>query len=248
VKHSERGNARAMVAAAVALTAGAVEAMLAEGRYSVTCTAPAEHLRGEYAGMRDEAFARGLEPHFNRMLAGHGLGLELLVLSERDAALLLDIERIPLVEQWRDDFLNTVVTQGKNDLLDKYLAGSAYTAAWYCGLISSVSFSAIAAADVAAQINGTNGWKEAAATNAPNYSQGNRVAFTFASASAGSKATSAASAFSITGAGTVKGCFAVSTNTKEGTTGVLLSAGLFTGGDKVVANTDTLNVSYSLAV
>ena len=50
-------------------------------------------------------------------------------------------------EKWRDTSYNLVTTPGKNDLLDKYLGGIAYTAAWYCGLISSVGFTAIAAAD-----------------------------------------------------------------------------------------------------
>jgi hypothetical protein len=102
------------------------------------------------------------------------------------------------------------------------------------------------------QINGTNQWKEAGATNAPTYS-GTRKTAAWSAAAAGVKALSAALAFTFTGAGTVKGCFlvygsgAVATIDSAAANTKLMSAGVFTGGDKVVANTDVLNVSYSLA-
>lgn len=137
---------------------------------------------------------------------------------------------------------NTVTTVGKNDLLTQYFKGSSYTAAWYCGLISSTSYSAISAADT---MSSHAGWLEAGAANAPTYSQSTRVALTFGTASAGSLATSSASSFTFTGSGTIKGMFGTTVSTKDGTTGILYNAVLFTGGDRAVVNTDVVNVSVT---
>lgn len=148
--------------------------------------------------------------------------------------------------KWTDTwFPNTVTTAGGNDMLDKYFAGSSYTAAFYLGLISSVSYSAISAADT---MSSHAGWTEAGATNAPTYSQGARPTTAWSSAASKSKALSAALTFSITSTGTLKGAFLTTVATKDGTTGTLFSAGLFTGGDKAVANGDTVSVSYSCGV
>ena len=88
------------------------------------------------------------------------------------------------------------------------------------------------------------GWTEAGGTNAPTYS-GNRPALAFAAASAGSKATSTASSFTFSGSGTIKGMFATTVATKDGTTGVLYNAVNFTGGDRAVVMLDVVNVSVT---
>lgn len=143
--------------------------------------------------------------------------------------------------KWADDFQNLVTTVGKNDALDKYLAGSAYTAAWYLGLIGATSYTTgVAAGDTAAS---HAGWVED-----QSYSQSSRPTASWSSAAAGSKSLASAAVFSITGNVTIKGCFLASSATKGGTAGVLYSAGLFTGGDKVVQNGDTLNVSYTASL
>lgn len=137
--------------------------------------------------------------------------------------------------KWRDTVPNLVTTVGKNFALDTVLSGSAYTAAWYLGLIDAAGYSAVAAGDTAAS---HAGWAEFT-----GYSNGTRPAPSWGAASGGSKASTATS-FSINAAGTVKGAILISNSTKGGTTGTLYSAGLFSGGDKVVAAGDTLNVSY----
>jgi hypothetical protein len=146
--------------------------------------------------------------------------------------------------KWEEEFDNLVTTQGKNHLLDTYLAGSAYTGKVFLGLISSTGYSSgVAAGDTA---NSHTGW-----TEFTGYSQTTRRPPSFAAASSGSKATATAAVFSITSANTVKGTFLVANTgtglaaAKGGFSGSLYSAGLFTGGDKTIGNGDIVNVTYT---
>jgi hypothetical protein len=117
------------------------------------------------------------------------------------------------------------------------------------GLISSVSYGA--GPVVGDSMGSHGGWTEAGNANAPTYTAPRKTA-AWSAAGGGSKALSAALSFAITGTGTVKGCFLVygpgAVSTIDNTSGVLWSAGLFTGGDKAVVNTDTLNVTYSTSL
>ena len=139
-----------------------------------------------------------------------------------------------------ETFPNIVTTVGKNDLLDKYLKGSSYTQTLVMGLKGTGT--AVAGDTQASHA----GWLEQGGTNAPAYT-GNRPTVTMGSASAG-VSTSPTISFAITSSGTVHGCFINNggSATKDNTTGVLFSAGDFTGGSKAVVNLDTLNVTYTL--
>jgi hypothetical protein len=226
----ERGDARHTTAGAV-VRAAAIEERIAAPffTYALQCVGPREDDRAHLVALKARAAAirGGRAPVLGRLLAT-----------------LLDVENeiriVPLEEKWCEDFRNTVVTVGKNDLLDKYFTGSGYTAAWYLGLIGSTGYSAIAAGDTMAS---HAGWTESTV-----FSNANRVTLAFSAASGGSKATSAAASFNINGTDTIKGAFATTSNTKGGTTGILYSAGLFSGGDKAVASADTLNCSGSWAI
>jgi len=134
--------------------------------------------------------------------------------------------------KWHETVKNTVVTEGMNDLLNKYFKGSSYTAAWFLGLKAAGS---IAAANTLAS---HAAWAES------NPYSGNRPAITFGTTSA---ASNTATTVNITcnAAATVAGAFIASVN--SGTSGVLYSAVDF-GAARTVADGDTLAVTPTVDV
>lgn len=159
--------------------------------------------------------------------------------------------------KWTDRIDNLVTTEGKNAILTHFLKGSAYTASQVLGLIEDTGYTAVAAGNTAANITAVgggspaNGWNEA-----PVGTCAARGTPSFGTASGGSLATSASVSFSILATDTIKGAFLLCrstagtapTTTVGNTNGALYSAGLFSGGDRSVANGDTLNVSYTASV
>lgn len=145
--------------------------------------------------------------------------------------------------KWSDTFHNLVMNQGLQDMNAKYFSGASYSAAWFLGLVNGPgSGTVFAAADTLAS---HAGWTENTA-----YS-GNRKAMTFGAATTAdpSVISNSASPVSFTmtsNAQTIAGAFLCSVD--SGTSGVLFSAGDFTGGDKVVDSGDLLVVTYSFSL
>jgi hypothetical protein len=138
--------------------------------------------------------------------------------------------------RWEDGFPNLVVTTGKNDLLNKYFLGSAYTAAFFVGL---KGVGTIAAGDTMAS---HAGW-----TDITGYSNGTRPAFSPASSTAGSSTNSASPAtFNINASNTIAGCFITTSSTVGGTAGILFSAADFAS-SRAVLSGDTLTVTYTVS-
>ena len=149
-------------------------------------------------------------------------------------------------EKWSDTFNNLVVNQGLQDMNSKYFVGSGYTAAWYLGLVQGPgSGTTFAAGDTLAS---HAGWTELVPGTAYT---GNRKTATFGTATTADPSvianTASPASFAMLVNGTVvAGAILASVN--SGTSGILFSAGDFTGGDKTVDNGDTLNVTYSFSL
>lgn len=150
------------------------------------------------------------------------------------------------VEKWSDTFHNLVVNEGLQDMNAKYFQGAGYTAGWYLGLVQGPgSGTTYAAGNTLAS---HAGWTELVPGTAYT---GNRKAVTFGTATTADPSvitnSASPSSFAMLVNGTVV-AGALLCTVASGTSGVLFSAGDFTGGDKTVDNGDTLNVTYTFSL
>jgi hypothetical protein len=145
--------------------------------------------------------------------------------------------------KWEEQFHNLVVNQGLQDLNTQYFKGSSWTPTWYLGLIDGTTSPSYAAGDT---LPSHAGWSE---LSGGTVYTGNRKAVTFGTATTADPSvisnSASPSVFAIIATATVAGAFLCSVAT--GTSGTLFSEGNFTGGNKLVANGDTVNVTYTFS-
>lgn len=137
------------------------------------------------------------------------------------------------VLKWVSEWSNTVVNVGLQHTLDVVFSAAANVATWFLGLTDSAP--TVNAADTLAS---HAGWVEET-----GYTGDRQAWVEVRSAEVMTNAASVA-VFPITGSATIGGAFLCSVATT--TSGTLMSAGALTGGDRVVANLDTLNLTYTM--
>jgi hypothetical protein len=143
--------------------------------------------------------------------------------------------------KWLIESENLITNEGKDNLLAKYFAGSGYSAAWYIGLIDADGFAAISASDTAAQIGGSNKWKEFT-----GYSGGVRPQFVPGPVSAQTLDNSASPAsYSVTVlSASLYGAFL--STAPSGTSGIIHGETAFAGLSPGISLGDTLTVTITL--
>ncbi len=133
---------------------------------------------------------------------------------------------------------NMIVDEGIDEVLDKWLKGSGYTAAHYIGLTDGTPTPA-AGDDMSSHA----GWVEVTA-----YDEAARQTAAWAAVSGKSVSLSSALTFTVdTNSTTIGGLFMSTNSTKGGSTGLLMSVVAFTAGDVTLNDDDTLNVSYTIS-
>lgn len=134
--------------------------------------------------------------------------------------------------KWEDSSHNLVVNEGLNHVLDILFTGSTQVNPWYAGLTATSPTPA--AADTLAS---HGGW-----TEFTSYAD-NRKEYVDVRSSQTVSNTASKASFAISGSGTVGGAFICSA--ASGTTGTLLCVSALSGGDRTVANGDTVELTYT---
>jgi hypothetical protein len=143
-------------------------------------------------------------------------------------------------EKWVDIAPNLVVNTGLQAMNTQFFTGSAYTAAWYIGLVNGTSASTtFSGGDTLAT---HAGWTENSSYT------GTRKAASFGAATLNDPSninnSSSAASFTMNANATIAGAFLA--NVASGTTGLLFSAADFQSpGDRTVVSGDVLNITYS---
>jgi hypothetical protein len=135
--------------------------------------------------------------------------------------------------KWNEEFPNLVVNEGLEHTLDTEFSGGTAVTTWYLGLTDGTP--TVAATDTLAS---HAGW-----TEVTDYT-GDRKEWVEVRTGQSMTNSASVAVYAINGTATVGGGFLCSVATT--TTGVLMSAGAFTGGDRSVASGDTVNLTYTL--
>ena len=149
--------------------------------------------------------------------------------------------------KWEDHFDNLVVNEGLDEYLDNVYNSAAFTSAHFVGLTDGTP--TFAAGDTMAS---HAGWVEVIEYQAQIGSPAANVRPEFQPGAAASQSLSNTlnkAVFAIVApGGTVGGAFISTDGAKNGTAGVLMGGNVFTGGDRVLAGGDTLNVTVTASM
>lgn len=136
----------------------------------------------------------------------------------------------------KSECLNSVVTVGKNDILDVQFGAATQKTLWYFGLINNTPTPTLLTADTLASHTGWVEWT--------SYT-GNRKEWVDAAAASGSKGTSSLSSFTMNAAGTLFGAFLASVDT--GTAGILWAHTQFPDPVPVISG-DIVKLNYTISI
>jgi hypothetical protein len=137
---------------------------------------------------------------------------------------------------WEDTSENMIVAAGLDYLIGVAVGATAQQASWFCGLLdASPTFSATNTITDMSELT--------------EYTAAARPTWVGLNTSTGTEDNSASvAAYTISAAVTCGGVFLVSTETKGADTGILYAGVAFTGGNRILAASDKLEVTYTHSV